>query len=288
MPGRWSRTGSRGSSLGAQSFDDVLLRRLGRRHRASDVFDAVAEARAAGVPSVSIDLLYDVPGQSPDGWASTLDAAIDLGVDHVSAYALTLDDPDAEGLTGPTGDHLPTRPGARRWREAAIRDQDDDQRGGAVPARGRAPGTCRLPGLRDLQLGASRAREPPQSRLLAAPAVRGRWPGGTRVRRGDAALERGSPGRLSPGAGPRGPRATGAPAGRGGGHRPIRRGGRGGDPRASAGHRDRARAGDREVRSRPTSMGHRGGPGRGGRGSAVRGSGSRPADACCPASCSCG
>lgn len=114
-------------SLGAQSFDDVLLRRLGRRHRASDVSDAVAEARAAGVTSVSIDLLYDVPGQSPDGWASTLDAAIDLGVDHVSAYALTLDDPDAEGLTGPTGDHLPTRPGARRWREGAIRDQDDDR-----------------------------------------------------------------------------------------------------------------------------------------------------------------
>ena len=114
-------------SLGAQSFDDVLLRRLGRRHRASDVFDAVGEARAAGFGSVSIDLLYDVPGQSPDGWASTLDAAIDLGVDHVSAYALTLDDPDAEGLTGPSGDHLPTRPGARRWREAAIRDQDDDR-----------------------------------------------------------------------------------------------------------------------------------------------------------------
>ncbi len=114
-------------SLGAQSFDDALLRRLGRRHRASDVVDAVAEARAAGVPSVSIDLLYDVPGQSPDGWASTVDAAIDLGVDHVSAYALTLDDPDAEGLTGPTGDHLPTRPGARRWRVAAAAAQDEDR-----------------------------------------------------------------------------------------------------------------------------------------------------------------
>jgi len=47
-------------------------------------------------------------------------------VDHVSAYALTLDDPDEEGLTGPLGDHLPTRPGARRWRDAAVREQDDD------------------------------------------------------------------------------------------------------------------------------------------------------------------
>ena len=114
-------------SLGAQSFDDGLLRRLGRRHRASDVRDAVAQARGAGFGSVSIDLLYDVPGQSLAGWAATLDAALELAPDHVSAYALTLDDPDAEGLTGPTGDHLPTRSGARRWRETAIRDQDEDR-----------------------------------------------------------------------------------------------------------------------------------------------------------------
>ena len=51
-------------SLGAQSFDDGLLRRLGRRHRPRDVEAAVAEAREAGIGSVSLDLLYDVPGQS--------------------------------------------------------------------------------------------------------------------------------------------------------------------------------------------------------------------------------
>ena len=113
-------------SLGAQSFDPGLLRRLGRRHRPADVADAVGEARAGGA-SVSVDLLYDVAGQSVEAWATTLDAAIALGVDHVSAYALTLDDPDAEGITGPLGDHLPTTSGARRWREAAILDQDDDR-----------------------------------------------------------------------------------------------------------------------------------------------------------------
>ena len=47
-------------------------------------------------------------------------------MDHVSAYALTLDDPDAEGLTGPLGDHLPTTAGARRWRAAAAEAQDED------------------------------------------------------------------------------------------------------------------------------------------------------------------
>jgi oxygen-independent coproporphyrinogen-3 oxidase len=114
-------------SLGAQAFDAGLLRRLGRRHRRSDVAAAVREARAAGIASVSLDVLYDVPGQSLATWAATLDAAVALGVDHVSAYALTLDDPDEEGLTGPTGDHLPTTPGARRWRAGAAVEQDDDR-----------------------------------------------------------------------------------------------------------------------------------------------------------------
>ena len=114
-------------SLGAQSFEPGLLSRLGRRHRPGDVADAVAEARAAGIGSVSLDLLYDVPGQTIDAWAETLDRALGLAPDHVSAYALTLDDPDAEGLTGPLGDHLPTRAGARRWRAAAVAEQDDDR-----------------------------------------------------------------------------------------------------------------------------------------------------------------
>ncbi len=114
-------------SLGAQAMDAALLRRLGRRHTPDDVADAVAGARAGGIASVSVDLLYDVPGQTLESWADTLDAVLGLGVDHVSAYALTLDDPDAEGLTGPLGDHLPTRAGARRWRQAAAREQDDDR-----------------------------------------------------------------------------------------------------------------------------------------------------------------
>jgi oxygen-independent coproporphyrinogen III oxidase len=114
-------------SLGAQSLDPALLRRLGRRHRPADVRDAVAAARAAGIDSVSLDLLYDAPGQSLEVWSETLDGALALDPDHLSLYALTLDDPDAEGLTGPQGDHLPTTSGARRWREAARRDQDEDR-----------------------------------------------------------------------------------------------------------------------------------------------------------------
>ncbi|HET9682436.1 MAG TPA: coproporphyrinogen-III oxidase family protein, partial [Candidatus Limnocylindrales bacterium] len=114
-------------SIGAQSLDDRALRQLGRRHRAADVGVAVRAARAAGLRSISLDLLYDLPGQTAAAWARTLDAALSLEPDHLSLYALTLDDPEAEGLTGPTGDHLAPTPGARRWRARARSAQDDDR-----------------------------------------------------------------------------------------------------------------------------------------------------------------
>ena len=123
----WVRAGVTRLSIGAQSLDDAQLRRLGRRHQARHVADAVAEAREAGIRSVSLDLLYDVPDQTVAGWMATLDAALDLAPDHLSLYALTLDDPDAEGLTGPDGDHLPTTLGARRWREIAGPGQNEDR-----------------------------------------------------------------------------------------------------------------------------------------------------------------
>lgn len=114
-------------SLGAQSLDAAELRRIGRRHRPEDVVETLQAARAAGMAHRSIDLLYDLPDQAPETWAATVDRALDLPVDHLSAYALTLDDPDAEGLTGPAGDHLPVRPGARRWRRTAAAAQDGDR-----------------------------------------------------------------------------------------------------------------------------------------------------------------
>jgi oxygen-independent coproporphyrinogen-3 oxidase len=114
-------------SYGAQSFDSGELRRLGRRHRPVHIFDAVAEARLGGIASINLDLLYDLPDGSIGTWMETLETAIALEPDHLSLYALTLDDPDAEGLTGPDGDHLPTTRGARRWRDGAIPAQDEDR-----------------------------------------------------------------------------------------------------------------------------------------------------------------
>jgi putative oxygen-independent coproporphyrinogen III oxidase len=114
-------------SIGAQSLDGTELRALGRRHSPAAVEATVRAARAAGLDSVSLDLLYDVPGQTQATWSRTLDAALALEPDHLSLYALTVDDPDAEGLTGPAGDHLPIRHGARRWRERARVAQDEDR-----------------------------------------------------------------------------------------------------------------------------------------------------------------
>jgi len=114
-------------SIGAQSMIPAELTRLGRRHSLADVARTVAKARQAGFGNVSLDLLYDVPTQTHASWRRSLTAALRLEPDHVSAYALALDDPDAEGLAGPTGDHLPLRPGARKWRERARPQQDEDR-----------------------------------------------------------------------------------------------------------------------------------------------------------------
>jgi oxygen-independent coproporphyrinogen-3 oxidase len=114
-------------SIGAQSFHPAELRTLGRRHEPADVVDALRAARDAQVESINLDLLYDIPGQTLDSWLGSLDAALALQPDHLSLYALTLDDPDAEGLTGAIGDHLPLRRGARRWRARARTTQDEDR-----------------------------------------------------------------------------------------------------------------------------------------------------------------
>jgi oxygen-independent coproporphyrinogen-3 oxidase len=76
-------------SLGAQSFDDAVLRTLGRDHTAADVHAAAAAARAAGFADLSLDLIFGVPGETPAQWARDLEQAIALGPTHVSTYALT-------------------------------------------------------------------------------------------------------------------------------------------------------------------------------------------------------
>lgn len=78
-------------SIGVQSFVPEEIKILGRRHSAEDVERVVRAAREAQIPSVSLDLIFAVPGQTPQSWRKSLQAAIDLGVDHISTYGLTVE-----------------------------------------------------------------------------------------------------------------------------------------------------------------------------------------------------
>ena len=76
--GELRRAGVTRLSIGAQSLDAAEVRALGRRHAPADVAATVDAARTAAIPSVSLDLLYDIPGSSLETWARTLDAALAL------------------------------------------------------------------------------------------------------------------------------------------------------------------------------------------------------------------
>jgi putative oxygen-independent coproporphyrinogen III oxidase len=78
-------------SLGAQSFDDRKLIALGRIHASGDIEAAVAELRAAGLANFNLDLMYGLPGQTPDEACMDVQRAIDLGPAHISHYQLTLE-----------------------------------------------------------------------------------------------------------------------------------------------------------------------------------------------------
>ncbi len=108
-------------SIGTQSLIPAELRQLGRRHSPQDVAETIQQARSAGVRSVSVDLLYDVPGQTIAAWRASLDGTLALEPDHVSAYALTLDDHE------PGSDHISPSRGATQWRARARHDQDEDR-----------------------------------------------------------------------------------------------------------------------------------------------------------------
>ena len=78
-------------SLGAQSFDEGLLRSLGRIHTAGQIGEAVTMAREAGFDNINLDLMYALPGPGMDQWTDALDAAVALGVEHISAYSLIVE-----------------------------------------------------------------------------------------------------------------------------------------------------------------------------------------------------
>jgi oxygen-independent coproporphyrinogen-3 oxidase len=84
-------------SFGVQSMVPHVLQSLGRTHDPANVRRAVELARDAGFERLSVDLIYGTPGESPADWQRSLDGTLDLGVEHVSAYALTVEPATALG-----------------------------------------------------------------------------------------------------------------------------------------------------------------------------------------------
>ncbi len=84
-------------SIGIQSFDDTMLTYLNRAHSADNAIQSVHDALEAGFNNVSIDLIYAIPGLTDDRWAEDIETALDLGVQHISAYTLTIEEKTAFG-----------------------------------------------------------------------------------------------------------------------------------------------------------------------------------------------
>jgi oxygen-independent coproporphyrinogen-3 oxidase len=86
----WRRAGVATLSLGVQSFDASELAFLGRRHSPEASRRSVGLALAAGFETVSVDLIYGLPGQDPGSWRRTLELAVALGPHHLSCYELEI------------------------------------------------------------------------------------------------------------------------------------------------------------------------------------------------------
>jgi len=76
-------------SIGVQSFNNDLLKFLGRIHTSEEAEQAVSMARNAGFKNISLDLIYGIPGQTVNIWQETLGKAVSLNPDHISTYELT-------------------------------------------------------------------------------------------------------------------------------------------------------------------------------------------------------
>ncbi len=82
-------------SIGIQSFREPDLKFMNRAHNAEEAINAVSLAQKAGYTNITIDLIYGTPGLSNKDWKENLERAIDLGVQHISSYALTVEEKTA-------------------------------------------------------------------------------------------------------------------------------------------------------------------------------------------------
>ncbi len=78
-------------SMGVQTFDQNLLKVLGRTHSNDHVYEVINHAKQTDFPSISIDLMYGLPNQTMDQWKASLQEAFRLKIPHISAYSLLVE-----------------------------------------------------------------------------------------------------------------------------------------------------------------------------------------------------
>ena len=79
-------------SIGVQSFDDGVLKTLGRVHTAREAEEAFVSARSAGFDNINLDLMFGIPSQTMGQWTKTLEKAIALNPEHISFYSLQIEE----------------------------------------------------------------------------------------------------------------------------------------------------------------------------------------------------
>ena len=78
-------------SIGFQSFNDNILKLLGRLHKSQDCFKTFDNARKAGFDNINTDMIFNIPNLSIDNWKKDLNKLLDLNPEHISAYSLTVE-----------------------------------------------------------------------------------------------------------------------------------------------------------------------------------------------------
>ena len=78
-------------SLGVQTFDDKMLKKIGRSHLEKDIYENIDRLKLAGFDNISIDLIYALPGQTMDQVKDNVEKAITLDIPHMSLYSLILE-----------------------------------------------------------------------------------------------------------------------------------------------------------------------------------------------------
>ena len=102
-PAGYREAGVNRLSIGAQSFDDESLQKLGRIHSSDDIRRAVSDARSAGFDNLNIDLMHGLPGQTVEKACADLRSAAELDPTHLSWYQLTLEPNTVFHARPPTG-----------------------------------------------------------------------------------------------------------------------------------------------------------------------------------------